>query len=109
MPAGRLGLPYLQQITASGGTGPYTFTLLAGTLPPGLTLPSNGLLQGSPTTLGSSTFTVQAIDATGCPGVITYTIVIQAVVPTLPQAFVGLLALLLAMAGYFKLRRRPLA
>jgi hypothetical protein len=106
MPAGRLGLPYLQQITASGGTGPYTFTLLSGTLPPGLTLPSNGLLQGSPTTLGSSTFTVQATDAAGCPAVITYTIVIQAVVPTLPQAFLVLLLLLLASVGYFRLRRQ---
>jgi Ice-binding-like/Putative Ig domain len=106
LPAGTVGLPYVQQITASGGTGPYTFTLLTGTLPPGLSLTPAGLLSGSPTTLGSSTFTIQATDGSACPGIATYTIVIQAVVPTLPQAFTLLLLLTLAAIGYFRLRRQ---
>jgi hypothetical protein len=109
LPAGRLGAPYLQQLTATGGTGPYVFTVVAGALPPGLSLSSAGLLLGSPTALGTSTFTVQATDGTGCPGVITYTITIQAAVPTLPEAFVALLGLLLTAAGYFALRRQPRA
>ena len=35
----------------------------AGTLPPGLTLSSAGVLAGTPTATGSSTFTVNVIDA----------------------------------------------
>ena len=97
LPAGRVGVAYSQQITASGGTGPYVFTVLSGTLPAGLTLSSSGLLSGTPTTAGSSTVTIQATDGNGCPGVITYTIVIAAAAcpvitlapPTLPVGTVG--------------------
>ena len=102
-------MAYSQQITASGGTGPYVFTVSSGTLPAGLTLSSSGLLSGTPTTLGSSTVTIQATDGLGCPAVIVYTIAIVASVPTLPQAFFALLALGLIGAGYFRLRRRARA
>ena len=109
LPAGRVGTAYSQQITASGGTGASVFTVLSGILPAGLTLSSSGLLSGTPTTQGSATVVIQATDASGCPGVTTYTINISAVVPTLPQAFLLLLALVLTMAGYFQLRRRARA
>jgi len=61
---------YSQQITASGGIEPYTFSLAAGTLPAGLTLSSSGLLSGTPTTAASSNFTIKATDSstgTGAP------------------------------------------
>ncbi len=109
LPAGRVGVAYSQQITASGGTGPYIFTVLSGTLPAGLTLSSGGLLSGTPTTPGSSTVVILATDANACPAVITYTISITAVVPTLPEAFLVLLALVLTGAGYLQLRRRARA
>src|SRR5262249_46355700 len=38
LPPGTAGLPYSQTFTANGGSGPYIFSLSAGTLPPGLTL-----------------------------------------------------------------------
>ncbi len=88
LPAGTVGTAYSQQLTASGGTGAYSFTVLSGALPAGLTLSSGGLLSGTPTTLGSTTVTIQATDGSGCPGVIAYTIVIATAVPTLPQALV---------------------
>ena len=106
MPAGSVGVAYSQQITASGGTAPYVFTVLTGTLPAGLTLSSGGLLSGTPTTAGSSTVTIQGTDANNCPGVTTYTIVINSAVPTLPEAFFVLLILVLAGVGWFRLRRR---
>ena len=106
LPAGRVGMAYSQQLTASGGTGSYSFTVLSGALPAGLTLTSGGLVAGTPTTSGSSPVTIQATDGSGCPGVIAYTIVIAAAVPTLPQAFVVLLALGLPVVGYMRLRRR---
>lgn len=107
LPPGALGVSYSQQITASGGTGPYVFTVLSGTLPAGLTLSSTGLLSGTPTTVGSSTVTIQALDGNGCPGVATYTITIDPVTPTLPQILVVLLGLGLAWAGYNRLRQQP--
>jgi choice-of-anchor A domain-containing protein/uncharacterized repeat protein (TIGR01451 family) len=50
-------------ITVSGGTAPYTFSIL-GTLPAGVTLnPSTGAITGTPTTAG--TFSVKVTDAAG--------------------------------------------
>lgn len=51
-------------LSATGGTAPYTWSLIAGTLPAGVTL-SNGVLTGTSTAFGVYTFTLQATDATG--------------------------------------------
>jgi len=106
LPAGTVGVAGSIALTASGGTGPYTFSVLTGTLPAGLTLSPGGLLSGTPTTAGSSTVTIQATDANNCPVVVTYTITIATAVPTLPQMFVILLGLGLGALGYYRLRRR---
>jgi hypothetical protein len=98
LPSGTVGAAYSQTITASGGTAPYTFTVASGSLPAGLTFSSGGLLSGTPTTAGSSSFTVRATDSVGCFGDRLYTIVINAPVcptitllpaPPLPQGTVG--------------------
>ncbi|MDQ3070904.1 MAG: IPTL-CTERM sorting domain-containing protein [Acidobacteriota bacterium] len=78
LPNGTVAIAYSQQITASGGTGPYAFAVTSGTLPAGLVLTPSGLVAGTPTTAGSSTFTVRATDANGCFQSITYTLVIAA-------------------------------
>ena len=77
LPLGTVGVAYNQTITASGGTGPYTFSVTAGALPAGLSLTSGGLISGMPTTAGTSTFTVTATDANVCTGLQAYTIVIN--------------------------------
>jgi Ice-binding-like/Putative Ig domain/IPTL-CTERM motif len=108
LPAGTVGVAYSQQITASGGTGPYVFTVLSGTLPVGLTLSSGGLLSGTPTTLGSSPVVIEATDGNGCPGVIAYTIVIGAAfagIPTLSGWGLMTLMVLIAFASIYRLRR----
>jgi subtilisin len=73
LPSGVGGVPYSQTLGGSGGSGPYTFTS-SGSLPPGLTLSSGGLLSGTPNAVGSYSFTVTAIGANGCPGSRAYTL-----------------------------------
>ncbi len=67
LPAAAVNTPYSQQLASSGGTGTgYVYTLSSGTLPAGLTLSTGGLLSGTATTSGTSSFTVQVADpATG--------------------------------------------
>ncbi|YCQ11259.1 putative Ig domain-containing protein [Ralstonia sp. SA306] len=81
---------YSQTFSATGGTAPYTYAVTTGTLPAGLSLnASTGVLSGTPTTLGSSTFTVRATDSstgTGAPysGTRSYTITVGQVIGTAP-------------------------
>ena len=67
-------VPYSQTLTASGGTGSYTFSLVSGSLPPGLTMNGN-MITGTPTAAGASTFTIRADDDSNtCFGERVYTI-----------------------------------
>jgi Bacterial Ig-like domain (group 3)/Fibronectin type III domain/Putative Ig domain len=54
---------YSQTITASGGTSPYHYAITAGSLPPGLSLGTNGVLSGAAGADGTYTFTVTASDS----------------------------------------------
>lgn len=51
------------QLSASGGKAPYIWAVQSGTLPAGITLSATGLLSGTPTTAGTSTFTIEVADA----------------------------------------------
>jgi hypothetical protein len=53
---------------ASGGSPPFTWKVTTGTPPPGLTLGSDGSLSGTPTSVGSATFTVTATDSASPAG-----------------------------------------
>ncbi len=53
LPPGQAGVVYSRTLRASGGTSPYTFTATAGTLPPGMTLSTGGVLGGTPTAAGT--------------------------------------------------------
>lgn len=50
-------------VTATGGLTPYTFSVIAGSLPAGLSLSSAGLVSGTPTTASSSTTTFRVTDS----------------------------------------------
>lgn len=58
---------YLEQIMTSDGVAPITFSLIAGSLPAGLTLSPEGVIAGTPTDNSAQTynFTVQATSACG--------------------------------------------
>ena len=74
LPSTVVGLAYNQQLSASGTSGPYTYAVTTGTLPPGITLSAGGLLSGLPTSKLTFTFTVTATDAAGCSGTKVYSL-----------------------------------
>ena len=52
LPNGTVGTAYSQTVSATGGTGSYTFSVSAGSLPAGLSLnAATGAITGTPTTL----------------------------------------------------------
>nr|WP_244860074.1 putative Ig domain-containing protein [Xanthomonas arboricola] len=63
LPPAVRGSAYNQVLTASGGIAPYRYSIASGTLPAGLTLASDGTLSGTPTTQGTSAFTIAVADA----------------------------------------------
>jgi hypothetical protein len=64
--AGTTGIVYSQTLSATGGLAPYTWSVASGSLPTGLTLATaSGVISGTPTTAGTSSFTVQAQDTNG--------------------------------------------
>ena len=106
LPNGTVGVAYSQQLTVAGGTAPFAFSLFSGTLPPGITLSAAGLLSGTPTSGGTSNFTVQAVDANSCVAQAPYALTILQTVPAMPTTFMALLAMMLAAASWMMLQRR---
>ncbi len=66
LPPVMVGTPYHFDLTSSGGTPPYTWQVVGGQLPPGLSLTA-GSVTGVPDQVGVFGFTVSARDA-GDPG-----------------------------------------
>src|ERR1035437_926223 len=65
LPAGTVGVPYNQKLplVANGGTPPYAWSLIAGSVP-GLSFdPSILTIGGTPSTAGAFNFTIQATDS----------------------------------------------
>ena len=59
--------PYAYTLQSSFGTPPYTYQLISGTLPPGLSMDQSGDISGTPTTTGPFTFEVQVTDSSSPP------------------------------------------
>jgi hypothetical protein len=81
--AGTTGAPYNASLEAMGGVTPYTWSVIQGQLPSGLTLATlndgTGSISGTPVLAGASTFTVQLSDSYGStPQTRTFSIAIAA-------------------------------
>jgi hypothetical protein len=66
LPAGQVGAGYQYPVRVVGGTGSYTWSVVAGSLPPGLTLDTaTGRVGGTPSGAASGSVTLRAQDGTG--------------------------------------------
>ena len=111
LPAGAVGTAYSQEITASGRVPPYTWSVVSGSLPEGLSLnSSNGTIAGTPAAPGISTFTVEVADSEHSPAKATASLTIAvpgvtvAISPssvTIPFGSSGTLAITLTPEGGF--------
>ena len=69
LPGGSVNVAYQATLTASGGTGQATWSIVSGAPPAGITLSSGGVVSGTSTSAAAASFTVQATD-TGWPGMV---------------------------------------
>ena len=60
-----VGVPFSAKLTPSGGSGTYTFTLAAGSLPTGLALGADGTVLGTPRAAGVYRATLRLADSEG--------------------------------------------
>lgn len=77
LPSAAVNIDYIQQLIATGGTAPLTWSISGGFLPFGLSLnSSSGIISGRPTAEGSYTFTVQVADSASSPASVSRTFVL---------------------------------
>jgi hypothetical protein len=95
LPGATQGTPYSQNLAAAGGTAPYEWSVVGGSLPTGLTLSLSGNIGGTPQSTGTFSFTVQVTDASNPTLTATQQLSITVVAPlavattSLPGATVG--------------------
>jgi hypothetical protein len=68
-------------LVATGGHSPYSWAVLSGTFPPGLSLSSSGVPTGTPSTTGTFSFTVRVTDALAATADKTFSITIYPAIP----------------------------
>jgi hypothetical protein len=64
LPVGNTGVAYNTQVFYTGATPPITWSIISGTLPPGINFNTGtGIFNGTPTIAGTYPFTVMAVDS----------------------------------------------
>lgn len=72
-----VNVPYSFYLQASGGSGTYTWSISSGSLPPGLTFSDQtAQISGTPTLLGSYSFTATVTDSNNLSGTANLTLVV---------------------------------
>lgn len=82
LPVGKTGAQYYATLSATGGTGPYSWSVTNGTLPNGLSLSGAGVITGTPAAVTAGTppvadqFSITALDAGGLSAQQTYRLIV---------------------------------
>jgi hypothetical protein len=77
LPNGAIGVAYNQTVTATPASGNYTYSVMAGALPTGLTLNAvTGVISGTPTLAGMFGFVIKANGFGLCPATLSYSVTI---------------------------------
>ncbi|MDR0307254.1 MAG: putative Ig domain-containing protein [Chitinispirillales bacterium] len=63
LPGGETASGYSHTLTVSGGRAPYTWSVISGALPAGLSLSGSGIISGIPVKVQTSTLTIRVMDA----------------------------------------------
>ncbi|UGX88462.1 putative Ig domain-containing protein [Phyllobacterium meliloti] len=94
-----VGQPSTASLTTNGGIAPYIYTVNSGTLPPGISLASNGSLTGTPSAAGTYTFDIVARESStssdcNCPffKLDTVTVTVANVAPPVANAVSAVVA-----------------
>ncbi len=96
-PQGSVGVAYSHTFPAGSGDPPYTFSITAGSLPPGLSLAAaTGIVSGVPTAAGVFPFTITVTDTLLATASVACTITITGGSP-----------LRIALYGYKRFKNRP--
>lgn len=88
LPWATLAQPYSEALSASGGAPPYAWALVSGSLPPGITLSSSGVVSGTPERAGTYYFTASVRDAAGATASKSFGLVV-ALPPTPAISIIG--------------------
>jgi phosphatidylinositol-3-phosphatase len=85
LPAGTAGTAYSSSVNVTGGQAPYSFSITGGSLPSGLTYDVSNCcgitIHGTPTSAGTSNFTVNVSDAAARTAAKAYSITISPAAP----------------------------
>ena len=76
LPGGTGNVSYSTTLATSGGSAPFTWSLVSGSLPPGVSLSPSGVISGTPSDAASSTFTAQVKDTAAASAVATFLLII---------------------------------
>jgi len=79
LPDAPVARAYSAPLAVFGGTGPYSWSLVDGSLPAGLHLTAGGTVTGTPTVVGTSTFTVRVRDSSSPKNSATHTVTLTVV------------------------------
>jgi uncharacterized protein (TIGR03437 family) len=104
LPNASRGVPYSYKLEARNGKTPYTWSLLSGELPSRLELTEAGEIQGTPDTLGTSTFEVRVKDGVSNTATGTFTLLVERPVEPLAMATTALAEAQAGVAYRFSLR-----
>ncbi len=97
--------PYSGQLQVTGGTGPYSFVINSGALPPGMSLSAGGLLSGTPTATGNYSVVILVTDANGLSTVISLNFSVISGAAQIPVNDPWMLALAALGLGWLGRRR----